>query len=236
MTHSDRIGPNAIILAAGAGSRLSDVEPVKPLAEVGGRSLILHSVHSLAAAGVVSVTVVVGHMGGTIREALASAPLPLSFVENPAWHESPNGVSLLAARDSVQAGTLLTMADHLLSPLLVKRFLEGAAHPLSLGIDRRLGHPWVDEADVTRVRSAGSAIDGIGKRLMVYDAYDTGLFRIGPELIGALEELPSPGLSDGVRALAKRGLAGIVDIGDAPWLDVDDARALEIARKCWRAA
>jgi hypothetical protein len=42
-----------------------------------------------------------------------------------------------------------------------------------------------------------------------------------------------PSLSDGVFALAQRGLARTVDVGDAPWLDVDDARALAIARRSW---
>lgn len=230
------VSPHAVVLAAGAGSRLADVEAVKPLADVGGKPLIRHAIDSLVAGGVQSVTVVVGHAAAAIRSALADAPVGVAFVENPDWHSAPNGVSVLAARDTVRAGTLLTMADHLLSPQLVQRLVQGAAHPLSLGIDRRLGHPWVDEADVTRVLTDGGTIRAIGKSLCVYDAYDTGLFRIGPELVAALASLARPGLSDGVRLLAARGLAGCVDIGDAPWLDVDDARALQIARRNWRSA
>ncbi|WP_199553446.1 phosphocholine cytidylyltransferase family protein [Sandaracinobacteroides hominis] len=227
---------NAIILAAGAGSRLADVEAVKPLADIGGKPLILHSIESLMTAGAASVTIVVGNRAEDIRAALRQAPLPLEFVDNPDWQAAPNGVSVLAARRSVRPGTLLTMADHLLSPELVGRLVMGAAHALALGVDRRLGHPWVDEADVTRVLTDGGEIRAIGKGLCVYDAYDTGLFRIGPELVEALAGLAAPGLSDGVRLLAANGLAGCVDIGDAPWLDVDDARALDIARKEWRLA
>jgi choline kinase len=83
------------------------------------------------------------------------------------------------------------------------------------------------------VRTDGGAIRGIGKGLAVYDAYDTGLFLIGPSLVQALETCGRPSLSDGVAALARRGLARAVDVGDAPWLDVDDARALAIARTVW---
>jgi 1L-myo-inositol 1-phosphate cytidylyltransferase len=126
------------------------------------------------------------------------------------------------------------MADHLLAPVLAERLVAGAGDaPLALGVDRRLGHPWVDEADVTRVRTAGGAIRAIGKGLAVYDAYDTGLFLIGPELVAVLAGDERPSLSDGVFALAQRGLARAVDVGDAPWLDVDDARALAIARRSW---
>lgn len=227
---------HAIILAAGAGSRLRDVAAVKPLVEVAGEPLIRHALGALKAAGVTGATVVVGHEGEAVAMAARAGPLPVEIVSNPRWSDSPNGVSLLAARAKVAAGTLLMMADHLVSPRLVTRLLAKADRPLALAIDRRLGHPWVDETDVTRVRTAGSRIGAIGKHLVVYDAYDCGVFVVGPELVAMLEALAAPGLSDGVQRLADRGLAGVVDIGDAPWLDVDDARALAIARQHWSQA
>lgn len=229
-------GPVAVILAAGAGSRLRSVAPVKPLVKVSGRPLIAHSLAAMAAAGAARAVIVLGYQADAIAAAAADAPLPVDFVHNPQWETTPNGVSLLAARDHVSPGSLLVMADHLLSPPLARRLMEGANRPLALGVDRRLGDPAVDEADVTRVRTDGDSIRAIGKHLLVYDCYDTGLFRIGPELIATLDKLRSPGLSDGVSLLARAGLAQAVDIGDAPWLDVDDARALNLAREMWRSA
>lgn len=231
---ADASGRHAIVLAAGAGSRLRDSEPVKPLTLVGGRPLILHVLDTLAAAGARSATVVTGHAADAVAAALADSPVPAEARFNARWADTPNGVSLLAARDRVADGSFLCMADHLLAPVLAQRLVAGAgAMPLALAVDRRLGHPWVDEADVTRVRTAGGAIRAIGKGLAVYDAYDTGLFMIGPALIAALDACGRPSLSDGVSALARDGLARAVDVGDAPWLDVDDARALAIARGSW---
>jgi choline kinase len=226
----------AVILAAGAGSRLRDVAPVKPLVEVGGMSLIRHALAALAAAGVARATIVVGHEGEAVAASARAGAIPVDIVTNPDWATAPNGVSVLAAAADVMPGTLLMMADHLVSPVLVSALVAGARTPLALAIDRRLGHPWVDEADVTRVRTRQRAIAAIGKGLSVYDAYDCGVFVVGPELVGALRALPAPGLSDGVQRLADAGLAATVDIGDAPWLDVDDARALEIARRNWSPA
>lgn len=229
-------GLHAIILAAGAGSRLRDREPVKPLTEVGGRPLILHVLEALAAAGARSATVVTGHAAEAVEAVLAGAPIPAEARFNAQWADTPNGVSLLAARDRVGAACFLCMADHLLSRALPQRLLAGAGEaPLALAVDRRLGHPWVDEADVTRVRTEGGLIRAIGKGLAVYDAHDTGLFRIGPALVAALERFERPSLSDGVGRLAREGLARAVDVGDAPWLDVDDSRALTIARTAWKA-
>jgi 1L-myo-inositol 1-phosphate cytidylyltransferase len=234
---SGRTGParHAIILAAGAGSRLRPAEPLKPLALVAGKPLLLHVLETLAAAGARSATVVTGHGADAIGDMLGESPIPAAALLNPRWADAPNGVSLLAARDFLVPGSFLSMADHLLSPMLAQRLVEGARLPMALAVDRRLGHSWVDEADVTRVRTDHGAIRGIGKRLAVYDAYDTGLFMAGPELIAALDASASPSLSEGVARLAAAGLAQAVDVGDAPWLDVDDARALGIARSQWRA-
>ena len=234
MGSSQPDGRHAIILAAGAGSRLSDVEPVKPLTLVHDRPLLLHVLDALASAGATGATIVVGHRADAISDILGDAPIPAAPVHNPDWASAPNGVSVLAAADAVRPGTFLCMSDHLIDPLLPRRLLAGAQAPLSLAIDRRLGHPWVDEADVTRVRTDDRAIRAIGKGLCIYDAYDTGLFLIGRELVAALRVQSAPSLSDGVAALARQALAEAVDVGDAPWLDVDDARALALARRSWR--
>lgn len=224
---------HAVVLAAGAGSRLSDVEPVKPLTQVNDRPLLIHVLEALAVAGATSATVVVGHRADEIVAVLPDAPIPAQPVFNAAWATTPNGVSVLAAADAVRPGTFLCMSDHLIDPALAQRLVAQARAPLSLAVDRRLGHPWVDEADVTRVRTDGRRILAIGKHLKLYDCYDTGLFLIGPELIAALRGQAAPSLSDGVAELARRGQAEAVDIGDAPWLDVDDARALRLARAGW---
>ena len=234
MSSQIQTGRHAIVLAAGAGSRLSDVEPVKPLARVNGRPLLLHVLDTLAAAGASSASVVVGHRAAEVAAVLSDAPIPATAVSNPRWAEAPNGVSVLAAAEAVRPGTFLCMSDHLIDPVLAQRLVAGASAPLALAVDRRLGHGWVDEADVTRVRTDGRVIRAIGKHLTIYDCYDTGLFLIGPELVAALWAQTSPSLSEGVAALAVRGLAEAVDIGDARWLDVDDARALALARAKWR--
>lgn len=222
----------AILLAAGAGSRLRSAAPVKPLAEVAGRPLLLHSLHTLAEVGVAEAVVVTGHGADAVVSALASAPIPVEFRHNPDWASYPNGASLLAAADRVERPTLLMMADHLVSPVLIRRLFDEpvVSDALLLAVDRRLGHPWIDEADVTRVRTDGRAITGIGKGLLVHDCYDTGVFVITPAFIATLRSLHAPSLSEGVHAHG-RGIA--VDIGDAAWLDVDDPRALALARQQW---
>lgn len=226
----------AVVLAAGQGTRLRAASPVKPLTPVAGRPLILHTLDRLRAGGATSAVVVLGYAGDAIRAVLdALDTLPLTLVDNPDW-AAPNGVSLAAAAPHLEPRALLCMADHLVAPSLYAAIIahDIGGDALALGIDRRLGHPWVDEDDVTRVATRRGRIVGIGKHLSVYDAYDCGVFVVTPALADTLATVDDPGLSDGVRALARHDRAATVDISTHDWLDIDDPRALALA-EAWLA-
>lgn len=227
----------AIILAAGQGTRLRAVSPSKPLTPVAGRPLIHHILDRLTAAGVTRPLVITGYRSDEVAAAVAAwQGGRAESLFNADW-ASPNGVSVLAALPRLEAQALLVMADHLASSGLYAA-VAGAGRAdagLVLGIDRRLGHPWADEADVTRVATRQGRIVAIGKSLCTYDAHDCGVFLITPELTNALAGLPAPGLSDGVRALAARGRAAVTDISAHDWIDIDDPRALALA-EAWISA
>jgi 1L-myo-inositol 1-phosphate cytidylyltransferase len=225
----------AIILAAGQGTRLRSVSPSKPLTMVAGRPLLHRILDNLRAAGIDRPIVVTGYRGDDVAAA-AHAWGAVDVIHNPDW-TAPNGVSVLAAATRLAEPSLLVMADHLASPGLYRAV---AAEPLGddtlvLGIDRRMGHPWVDEADVTRVATRGGRIVAIGKGLATYDAHDCGVFKISAALTDVLAGLPAPGLSDGVRALAAGGRARVLDISAHDWIDIDDPRALAAA-EAWVGA
>ena len=223
----------AIILAAGMGTRLRSVSPSKPLTLVAGRPLLHRILENLRAAGVTRPLVITGYRGEEVAAVAEAAGA--EALHNPDW-DQPNGMSVLAAAPRLEAQALLLMADHLASPG-VYRAVAASARPdagLVLGIDRRMGHPWADEADVTRVATRNDRIIAIGKALNTYDAHDCGVFLVTPELTAALAPLSSPGLSDGVRVLAAQGRAAITDISAHDWIDIDDPRALALA-EAWVA-
>lgn len=228
----------AILLAAGEGSRLRPAAPFKPLCPVAGRPLIRHALHGLAAAGMSRAIVVLGYGADEIEAYLASTDWPVRVetvrVED---YRKPNGSSLLAAEPLLRRGeeALLAMCDHLVDSTLYRRMgFARAGYGARLGIDRRLGHPWVDPEDVTCVATDGDTIMAIGKGLEPHDCYDTGVFAIGPALFAALHTLDAPSLTEGMRILAAQGLAQVVDCSDLDWIDVDDAPALAKA-EAWLA-
>lgn len=230
---ADRKVTKAVILAAGTGSRLVAHETFpKPLKPVAGVPLLVRVLRNLQDVGIREAVVVVGYRGDQIRRELADEPslaLKLHFVENERF-ERKNGVSLLAAKDFVDGPCILSMADHLYSPELVRRLCQfdlprGAS---ALAVDRDIERCF-DLDDATKVRLRAGRIVDIGKEIADYDCLDTGVFRIGPELIGELERLEAAAgdcsLSDGVRALAERGMFYGCDVGDARWIDVDTPAA-----------
>lgn len=223
----------AVILAAGEGSRLRASAPYKPLCPVAGRPLIAHALEGLAEAGLKRAIVTLSYGRDAIEAYLASRSWPLHVETVLADHREPNGVSVLAATEAlVGQDAVLAMCDHLVLPALYRRMATaGSGNGLRLGIDRRLGHPWVDPEDVTCVATNGSAIVAIGKGLEPHDAYDTGVFAISPQLGAALATLASPSLTEGVRMLAAQNRADVVDCSDIDWIDVDDAAALAHAER-----
>lgn len=222
--------PPAVILAAGAGSRLrgdDEAAPPKPLTEVGGRLLIERTLRTFRAANVRDVVVVVGHEHERIvpelRRMADSLRLNVTAVRNYQW-ERGNGSSVLAAAEHVGERFFLAMSDHLFDPEFLTRLTrndDGAA--LSLVVDHNCAAvPDLDEA--TKVRLADRRIVEIGKELQAFDAVDTGVFLCRPRLFDALRRAQEHGdasLTAGIRRLAAEGDAQTVSSDGLFWQDVD---------------
>jgi len=223
----------AIVLAAGTGSRLVAQETFpKPLKPVAGVPLLVRVLRTLQGEGIREAVIVIGYRGDQIKKALLAEPtlgMKLHFVVNDRF-DRKNGVSLLAARKFIDQECVLSMADHLYSPEVVRRLAsfempEGAC---ALGVDYDIERCF-DLDDATKVRLRGGKIADIGKDISDYNCIDTGVFRIGPALVRELERLEKHtgdcSLSDGVRVLAERGLFLGCDVGDSRWIDVDTPAA-----------
>jgi choline kinase len=223
----------AIILAAGRGERLVNGFPYpKPLKEVNGLPLIVRVLRNLEFAGIDEVAIVVGYLGDILASGLKrySFNLDIEFFQNDEWHK-PNGTSLLKARSFVVGPTYLMMSDHIWSSSLIEpiRKFPLAENEAVLGVDFNIARCF-DLDDATKVEIDGDRVKRIGKQIDAYHALDTGMFKITPAVIEALERVDGPAgcsLSEGMAALAADGRMRVVDVKDAMWIDVDtpDAHA-----------
>jgi choline kinase len=232
---------DALIIAAGYGSRLAALSPSKPLTPVGGVPMIEIGIRQAVAAGITRVVVVTGHRAAQIEDFLADlAPLlgvPIIPVRVDDWSK-PNGHSVMAGAALCQGDYLLMMADHLFETeiLTALRAAGSDTRDVTLAIDRRLDNPLIDPDDATWVKmNARGNITAIGKSIAAYDAVDCGAFLATPALAHAIGEAIAAGkpgsLSDGMQALADRERAATCDIGAAWWMDVDDPRAHALAEE-----
>jgi 1L-myo-inositol 1-phosphate cytidylyltransferase len=234
---------DALIIAAGRGSRLAEAGDSKPLIKVGGCSLIGHVMRAATRGGVTRFVVVCGWMGERVTEAVRNIATDLGLVAecvtNPDWRRG-NGISVLAAKGRVTSPFFLMMSDHLFDPGILSLLKKSPLHTagVALAVDRRIeNNPLVDLEDVTRVLETDGRIRAIGKGLTCFNAFDTGLFCCTGDLFPALESSLQKGdesLSGGVRELAGTGKALAVDAKQLFWLDVDDARGLGLAREHMR--
>jgi 1L-myo-inositol 1-phosphate cytidylyltransferase len=232
----------AVILMAGAGSRLSNGEEkrLKPLVRVHGRPLISYTLETLARAGIENVYAVIGFRGESLRagiEPLIPRELGVHWIDNPQW-QLKNGISALAAAPHVSAPCLLAMGDHLFNAPIVDLLLrEAKLDQLNVAIDRKL-EAIFDLGDAMKLHVEGGRVTAIGKELQDYNAIDTGLFVCPIEFFSYLEKAKVNGdcsLADGVRAMAEDGLVRGIDIGGASWQDIDTPEMLANAEKWLRS-
>ena len=230
---------DALIIAAGYGSRLREISDSKPLTPVAGIPLLELGVRQAIAAGVTRVIVVTGHQAIEIEKFLPtlSVRVGIPVLSERVLHWStPNGYSVMAGAARIDGDYLLMMADHIFEGSILPRLARAGtkSRGVTLAIDRRTSNPLIDPADATWVKTdADGRIDAIGKSITDYDAVDCGAFLATPELAVAIKAAIADGksgsLSDGMQRLADAGRAATMDIGDAWWLDVDDSRAHALA-------
>lgn len=119
----------AIILAAGAGSRLGPLtrERPKPLVEVAGRSMLERMLEQLDRAGVRSICIVVGYLEDQIRQCVEGRfpHLDVLCVSNPRYASTNNIYSLKLAFDAVAMDddVLLLEADLLFDGTVIPGLL-----------------------------------------------------------------------------------------------------------------
>lgn len=234
---------DAVILAAGNGDRFKDPHGrSKLLHPILGKPLILRTLESAAAAGIVAVHIVLGYDAERLRAVIEKMRPPgvrVDFAYNANW-QLENGVSALKAEPLCgQRRFALLMGDHLFDPAVLRRLMR---YPVRWGesvlaIDARTTDPSiVDEA--TRVRLDGDRILEIGKGIEPWDALDTGVFVFSAELFDSLRCAQAAGrttLSAGVQNLAARRLMRGAAVVDSAWCDIDTTADLGLAEGLFSA-
>jgi choline kinase len=208
----------AVILAAGLGTRLR--APSKPLAVVGGVTLLDRALATARAAGIDRRLVVVGALDGPVASFCRRQHPDVELV--PALdHARGNGATVVAGLAHAGGRCLVMMVDHLQEVATVRRMLQ-ADGEFVLAVDSCAAH--VDVEDATLARRANGQVTAIGKRLAPFDAIEAGLAVCSAEpLVEFASRLDSELEFDRLKGawLEAGRRIGAVDIEGAFWTDID---------------
>jgi 1L-myo-inositol 1-phosphate cytidylyltransferase len=119
------------------------------------------------------------------------------------------------------------MGDHLISPEIVQRLMSSRRRGCVLCVDTAAWHPsQLDDGTRVMVGLSGEILS-IGKRLAVWNAIDTGVFKMTRGFFPAIDHLMEENgldvsITDVVRHMGRNGHRfGTCDVSSMFWADVD---------------
>ena len=219
---------NAIILAAGKGTRL-DGAAVKPkcLVQVGGLTLLRRQIDALRSAKVNKIVVVIGFAGDSIREECGR---DITFVENVEFAHTSSLYSLWLARDFLSEGFVVLNSDVLFHPQLLMGLIESSRQDALLVSYVNKETPLGDEEMKVKVRD--ELVVDISKQMDPVDAdgENVGIVKFSAGgarlLIEYMDQLISNG---GAREWAPRAFLEFsrhhplyaLSTRGLPWIEID---------------
>ncbi|WP_253626032.1 MULTISPECIES: phosphocholine cytidylyltransferase family protein [unclassified Bradyrhizobium] len=247
---------NAVILAAGVGSRLrplTDLRP-KPLVEVNGAPILHNALRNLEAVGVEEVTLVVGYRKDAIQYACGRrfGTLGINYVDSSAFDRTGSAYSLWLARDALLSGDcfllegdvifeedalrylLLSQANNVAAIVPFDELMEGSAVLLS---DSGL----ISEF---RMKQTGANLVANGPRLFkVMNLLRLSAATLKETIVPALDEIIGSGAT---QAYTEELLSYLVELrglqlatarcDHLKWYEIDTPEDLQIAERIFRGA
>jgi choline kinase len=232
---------NALILAAGRGTRLGGDNEPKCLTRVGGAALIDRYLDAFAAMSV-PVTIVVGHLAHKVETHVASRRQRPTLVTNPRYVEG-SILSLIAGLEKVgtHESLLLCDGDVAFAPELLTQ-LRDAPAPDALLVD--VGTEFTDEQFMAGMRGGRVAM----LRRGTVDGHETQGEWIGfsklsaasaARFLAATKAQAARGETEGGYEDALGGLLGdiafsCVPTNGLPWIEIDFTDDLKRAKEMFR--
>ncbi len=221
----------ALILAAGSGSRLGNGQP-KCLVDVGGRSMIDHQIAALTALGVESIVVVVGFEHERVREAVGPG---VAYVHNEDYADTNSLFSFLLAGPEVVDDVLVLNCDVLFHQDMLVRLLSAGRSAIAFDSDSggdaehmKVAHENGRLVEMRKdLQAAKCAGENVGVLLLESD--------VVAEAFLAAEGLVRAGrarewVASAINRITWRHHFECVDVAGIPWVEVDYPDDLERAR------
>ena len=230
----------AVILAAGTGSRLGTVSNGLPkcLLPIGGRPLIEHQLETLADAGIGSVLVVVGHKADDVRKTVGDRA---EYIDNSRFEETNSLYSLWLAKDWIKGPFVLLNGDLFFHPDILHRLLAKEGNAIAFDSSSAIG------AEQTKVAIQNGKVIDLGKDISAELTRGESLGLICFDAVGCEALFPRVNamihnggekswVMEAVRSECTALAFKAVNIAGLPWAEVDFPHDLIRAqREVWSA-
>jgi choline kinase len=231
--HARTDGIQAVILAAGRGSRLGPAINGRPkcLAPIGGRPLIEHQLELLAQAGIDRVAVVTGYGARQVRRVLGNR---VRYFHNARWEHTEGLHSIDLCRNWVTGSLLVLNCDVLADAELLTRLLNGSGN--AFAFDSSSG----TDAEEMAVEFEDDCLAAMSKSLPVERTHGENvgvlyferraallLFDQAEAMLAAQAKARLP---DALQRIARYIPFRGIDVADLTWIEVDFPDDLDVAR------
>lgn len=225
----------ALILAAGRGSRLGKITDATPkcLLQIGRRPIVAHQLEALAEAGVAPVAMVVGYCADEVR---AVVGIRAEYIDNPKWNSTNSLYSFLLAREWIKGPLVILNSDVMFHPEILHRLLTASGD--AVAFDSSSGHA----PEHMKVRVVDGQLIDMSKDMPagLATGENLGILYFTHESVQLLLDKAQTILATGgeqawmgaaVRELARERRITAVDVAGLPWAEIDSAQDLETARR-----
>ena len=239
---------NAVILAAGRGSRMGAMSEDRPkcFVELAHKPLVRRQIDALRSGGVSTIGIVRGYLGNMINIQ------DVTYFENPRWAETNMVMSLVAAATWLLSDSVVISYADIFYGRDVVRDLAASPGDLVVAYDRNWRSLWsrrfadpLSDAETFRTDAAGNLIE-IGRRTTRIEDIEgqyMGLLKFTPRAWRAVEAVlagvdaktrDAMDMTTLLRALLDSGFPiGTVGI-TGQWGEIDSSADLELYEKMIR--
>lgn len=232
----------AVILAAGIGSRISELTETIPktMIEVDGVCIYEHILNSLLESGIDNIVVVVGYRSSSltplIKDYANKNNMSLTIVENKRYLATNTMYSLWLARAYLKDSFLFVHADLIFSTKMLKLFLD-FPHENSVLVDTTQPHDW---NDAMKVIENNNVLSYMSKCITVneMDGVAIGMYKFNKHGANIIFETISQLVNKGVVKswvseainIASKKMDIYIDKSELhAWIDVDNLHDLGMA-------
>ena len=225
-----------VILAAGRGTRMGDMDIPKCLLKIGNLSLIQYQLSCFRQLGIDDVMIITGYNEHMIKEHLVTERLDIKYEFNENFDSTNNLYSLFKAKNFVKDDFICLHADLLFHRKILKKCYEHAAD-ICLVVEKNT------RSETLRVKIENGKILQINKTMPINSADGNfiGMVKFRKAIHKALFDEMSEYIEQqnrdayfvaAIEKMIEKGISTeFVETENLPWIDIDEKAEFESAKK-----